>query len=157
MSAQEFLITAWSWKPLVLAGCVLTLVLYTTALRGHLGKRACSFFVGVAMVYVTLASPLNVLAHHYLFSAHMVQHLLFLLVAPPLLLLGLPPADMQNSESDRPWARFRVPPLLGWTAGVGGMWIWHEPLLFEAAMHSVKKLHTGQPMVLMIGPANLRP
>jgi len=45
---------------------------------------------GVLTLYVGASSPLHDLSERYLFSAHMVQHTLFSLVAPPLILLGTP-------------------------------------------------------------------
>ena len=45
---------------------------------------------GVLTLYVGAGSPLHDLSETYLFSAHMVQHMLFTLVAPPLILLGTP-------------------------------------------------------------------
>lgn len=48
------------------------------------------YVAGVATLYAGAGSPLHDLSEHYLLSAHMLQHLLFTLVAPPLLLLGTP-------------------------------------------------------------------
>lgn len=45
---------------------------------------------GVAMLYLGAGSPIHDISERYLFSVHMLQHLLFTLVAPPLLLLGTP-------------------------------------------------------------------
>lgn len=52
-------------------------------------QKAC-FLLGVGTILVAESWPLHDLAEDYLFSAHMVQHLLFAFVAPPLLLLGTP-------------------------------------------------------------------
>lgn len=46
--------------------------------------------LGVAAVWVASDWPLDTLADHYLFSAHMVQHMIYAFVAAPLLLMGLP-------------------------------------------------------------------
>jgi putative membrane protein len=45
---------------------------------------------GVFVLYLGAGSPIHDISEQYLFSVHMVQHMLFTLVAPPLLLLGLP-------------------------------------------------------------------
>jgi putative membrane protein len=55
----------------------------------HPGRRL-AFGAGVLVVLLALATPLDVLADKYLFTAHMVQHLLLTLVAAPLLLIGTP-------------------------------------------------------------------
>src|SRR5271169_1424271 len=56
---------------------------------GVKGWRALSFFVGLLLVWVGLGSPLSHLDHDLL-TAHMVQHLLLMTLAPPLILLGAP-------------------------------------------------------------------
>jgi putative membrane protein len=52
--------------------------------------RQIAFGAGVAVMFIALASPLDTLADTYLFTAHMVQHLLLTLLAAPLLLGGTP-------------------------------------------------------------------
>jgi putative membrane protein len=49
-----------------------------------------AFAAGVATIWVASDWPVHDLAEHYLYSVHMVQHLMFSLVAAPLLLLGTP-------------------------------------------------------------------
>jgi putative membrane protein len=49
-----------------------------------------AFFSGCAAVLAALNGPLHDLSDYYLFSAHMVQHLVLTLVVPPLWLLGTP-------------------------------------------------------------------
>ncbi|SRR6266567_3503140 len=52
--------------------------------------QAWSFGLAVATLWVALDWPIDPLSDHYLLSVHMFQHLLLMLVAPPLFLLGLP-------------------------------------------------------------------
>ena len=47
-----------------------------------------TFTLGVLVIFVSLLSPLHALSDTYLFSAHMLQHVLLTLVAPPLLILA---------------------------------------------------------------------
>ena len=54
------------------------------------GGQLVAFGLGVLTLLLTLNSPLHHLSDEYLFSAHMAQHLLLTLLAPPLLLLGIP-------------------------------------------------------------------
>src|SRR5918999_3374862 len=51
-------------------------------------QKRC-FVLGVAALWVASDWPIHDLSEDFLFSIHMVQHLLFTFVAPPLLLLGL--------------------------------------------------------------------
>ncbi len=102
--------------------------------------------VALAILFCTLASPVNALANGYLFSAHMLQHLLLLLVVPPLLLLGLPqwkangptarPSAERSRQQEIPvsaqWFRKpRIHPFAAWLAGLSAMWIWHERTLCD--------------------------
>ena len=49
-----------------------------------------AFVAGLLVIFVSLNGPIHDLSDYYLFSAHMLQHLLLTLVAPPLLLFGTP-------------------------------------------------------------------
>jgi putative membrane protein len=53
-------------------------------------RQKSLFVAGVAVYYLAVGWPLHDLAEQYLYSAHMVQHVLIGYVAPPLLLLGTP-------------------------------------------------------------------
>jgi putative membrane protein len=67
----------------------------------------------------------------------MLQHLLLLLIIPPLILLSLKPAPVpQNFETGRwQWLNWILRhPLANWFLGVGGMWLWHAPMLCNAAV-----------------------
>src|SRR5262245_29893733 len=88
-----------SWQPDYGAPTVLllTCVLYA---RGWLrlrrsrprefgGARLASFLSGIAAILLAIASPLDAFTD-LLLTAHMVQHLLLLMVAPPLILYGEP-------------------------------------------------------------------
>src|SRR5437899_9210059 len=57
------------------------------------GQRLAAFLAGLAVIAFALASPLDVLAGRRL-SAHMTQHQLLMMLAPPLLWLGAPVAPM---------------------------------------------------------------
>ena len=52
--------------------------------------RRIAFTSGVLVMLLALATPLDTIGDTYLFTAHMLQHLLLTLVAAPLLLLGTP-------------------------------------------------------------------
>jgi len=92
----------WSWSlhPSVLLGTGLLGALYFYGI-GPLRRRQgwgppaspwqiLSFCTALVVLLVSLNGPVHDLSDYYLFSVHMVQHLLLSLVAPPLLLLGTP-------------------------------------------------------------------
>jgi putative membrane protein len=126
MTTPHFFITAWKWNPTLLLLCGFGLTGYFLAFRFR-GRPA---YLGAAFVILLLAlmSPLSELADGYLFSAHMVQHILLVLIVPALLLLSLP-----NSLPLPPRLAPLAHPLIGWIAGVGAMWLWHAPALCNAA------------------------
>jgi cytochrome c oxidase assembly factor CtaG len=129
MTTVQFMLSGWSWDPVVLVAGALALVLYLAAWRDC---RRLGWFLGaLAVTMLTLLSPLNTLADGYLFSAHMAQHILLLLIAPGLLLLSLP-----RSLSLARGPRFLSHPVAGWVAGVGAMWFWHAPVMCNAAVSS---------------------
>jgi putative membrane protein len=94
------LLGQWNLDPTILLGTALLCGAYLYTI-GPLRKRygwgpevkrgqVVAFLVGTAIMFLALISPLDELGDEYLFSAHMVQHLLITLVAPPLWLLGTP-------------------------------------------------------------------
>jgi len=91
--------TIWNADPVVVTGLVLLGAAYVTlALRHHRNNpvegiervKALSFFGGLAVLFGSLTGPVHDLSDYYLFSAHMVQHLLLAFAMPPLLLYGTP-------------------------------------------------------------------
>ncbi|MFN3151470.1 cytochrome c oxidase assembly protein [Bremerella sp.] len=99
------------------------------------------WWLGVAMVVLVLAfvSPIGVLAGGYLFSAHMVQHLLLLLIVPLALTLFLPRPLVESLLARPRLAKLNTllsTPVIGWIAGLGAMWLWHVPSLCSAATQS---------------------
>jgi putative membrane protein len=128
------LLAVWEPTPTIATITVGSLALYAAFVRGRFDRRTPWFAAGVAVFFVALASPLGVLANGYLFSAHMLQHLLLVLVVPPLLLLGLPRGPEVAATPSRlhPAYHYGSP----WLAGVGAMWIWHARALCDAAATS---------------------
>jgi putative membrane protein len=129
MTTQQFLTSAWTWNPAVLVLSPIVLVAYVWAFG--LNRRIWYMVAGLGVFVVTLMSPLNALAAGYLFSAHMLQHILLLLIVPALLLMSLP---RWVSLGPRLW--LLANPLVGWIAGVSAMWLWHARPLCNAAVSS---------------------
>ncbi|MGI8659863.1 MAG: cytochrome c oxidase assembly protein [Thermoleophilaceae bacterium] len=108
--------------------------------RGAGAARASAFAAGVLVLIAALATPLDGLGEDYLFSAHMLQHVLLGDIVPILLLLSLSRVIM------RPVTRrlLRLERALGplaspWTGIViwlGLMYLWHLPVMYEAALAS---------------------
>ncbi|HTJ60185.1 MAG TPA: cytochrome c oxidase assembly protein, partial [Candidatus Saccharimonadales bacterium] len=111
--------------------------------------RAALFLLGLASLIAALASPIDAIALQ-LFSVHMVQHMLLLVVATPLLLAGAPvrpllrglPLAVRRTVV-RAFARntaFRAlvhllrRPLVAAALYVVGLYAWHVPGLYDAAV-----------------------
>jgi len=65
-------------------------------------RQARLFSVGMLVLWMGAGWPIHDLAERYLYSMHMVQHLLFTLVAPPLLLAGIPAWMMRSVLRPKP-------------------------------------------------------
>lgn len=120
--------------------------------RGRTGAwRPWCFGGALAALAIALISPLDALAGA-LASAHMVQHVLLILVAAPLLALSAPSsrilraAPLAVRRSTGRWrARLRLTrrnlrllrhPVGVWLLHVGALWLWHAAVLYDAALAS---------------------
>jgi putative membrane protein len=65
-------------------------------------RQIVTFTLGVAAIWIASDWPVHDLAERYLLSVHMIQHMLISLVAPPLLLIGLPSWLLRRIVSPRP-------------------------------------------------------
>jgi cytochrome c oxidase assembly factor CtaG len=145
------ILAAWDPDPSVLIGCALLLIAYCAAHREDL-SRAGWFAVGVAVMLFALISPLDEIGDDYLFSAHMIQHLLLILAVPPLLLLGITPVFTRKILE---WGSLRrIERILGnsvvaWTIGVGTVILWHAPRLFDAALNN-EYIHILEHLCFMV-------
>ena len=150
----EFLVTAWDWKPSVLIGCAALIITYARIVRFRFSGKAAAWMAGVLIIFIALVSPLDQLADTYLFSVHMAKHILFVLVAPALLLIGLPAAPLEPLAARSPGGRCReVSEHTGSRLErrrAGAMAFWHIPLVFNAAL-SNEPLHIVEHLSLLIG------
>jgi putative membrane protein len=151
--------TAWHPDPTVVAGVVVLGGLYVAALRrgraqGQPVKSAqiVSFFAGLAVLLGSLTGPLHDLSDYYLFSAHMVQHLVLVFAMPPLLLYGTP-GWMLSPLLRHPWA-IRLGRRLTRPSGAFVTFnlvlvAWHLPPLYNLAMDN-HGVHIVQHLMIMV-------
>ncbi|QDT64945.1 cytochrome c oxidase assembly protein [Calycomorphotria hydatis] len=128
--------TLWNWSSPVWLIAIAILGGYLAVFRSLNIQRACILALGLITLIFAFVSPVGVLADGYLFSAHMIQHLLLLLAIPMCLLLSLPKEKLTDWFS-RPipqrYGTMISAPILGWICGVGAMWFWHVPTFCTAA------------------------
>jgi len=163
----------WSREPLSWIALALSAALYARGLRrtwsaagvGH-GIRwwevGC-YSGGWLALFVALCSPLHPWGS-VLFSAHMGQHEILMLVAAPLMALGRPllaflramPASwaavMARASNSLIWRRvweFLVNPLVAWVIHFLALWVWHLPALFDAANRN-EWVHAGQHLCFLL-------
>ena len=130
MDQLHLIASAWSWNPVVIGGCLFLLALYAIAVRFRFTKRAILFLLGVGLLFVALASPLNLLASTYLFSAHAIQDLILLQIVPAFLILGIPASAAAAVRQRAPiFARVIRNPAAAWIAANAAMIAWHVPAL----------------------------
>jgi putative membrane protein len=154
----------WDWSfdpPLVLV--IGLAILYWTGNRRTLAPRrtraerrwrSISFYGGLAVLALALSSPLDALSQQ-LFWAHMVQHVLLLVLAPPLIVLARPwirlwrslPLGARQSLGRglgqgaraaplRRFSRTLGSPLPSFLLFSGVLLAWHVPAFFDATLRS---------------------
>jgi putative membrane protein len=160
----------WGRDPFIIAGLALAGWLYWRGLRrvwresserGRVVRRreAWAYGLGWLALFVALVSPLHPWGE-VLFSAHMTQHEVLMLVAAPLLVLGRPlvpflwalPARWRatvggigkQKPAQAVW-RALTNPLVAWAIHALALWVWHAPALFQATLKS-DFVHTLQHM-----------
>ena len=165
---------AWIIEPSVWIPLALSILIYAWGTynvwkragrgRGITTRQWMSFIGAVLVLVLTLMSPLDSLSDQ-LFSAHMVQHLLLMLVAAPLLvtsdfqlalLWALPRRRAQalgsgfnQSESLSSGWRVLNNPVFVWIVFTMTMWLWHAPLFFQAALHN-ELIHTLEHLTFLL-------
>jgi putative membrane protein len=165
--APDELWRAWTLDPWILVSVALPAWLYARGVRRLWGRagagrgvrrwQAWCFAGGIAAMFVALISPLDSLGGA-LFSAHMVQHMVLMLVAAPLLVLGNPLVPVlwalpmrwrvrlgrwaRNPDFRGAWYVFSNP-FSAWLLHGAAIWVWHVPVLYEATLGS-ELVHLAQ-------------
>ncbi len=187
---------AWNWEPSILLALGLTAWVYVRGRRARHPSRAApvtpsnpfpparsayapstgvrrtqrslSFAAGLLTLAAALISPIDALGSA-LFSGHMLQHMLLIVVAAPLLvlsaplgplLLGLPrPLQLRLGRGWQAarWLRLAVSaltqPLVAWGLHTLVFWVWHAPGPYQAALRS--ELVHGWEHLSLLGTALL--
>jgi putative membrane protein len=137
----------WHLTPQVLLPMLLLIGIYVFRFREsrrEAGPRAAPWWRGVAfaasmvVLFIAVASPVDTLGENYLFSAHMVQHILLGDLAPLLLLVSLSrhmmrPLTRRLHKIERAMGRLANPItfIFAWLFLIT---LWHIPALYDAAL-----------------------
>lgn len=151
--------TSWNSEPSIWMPLLFSILIYAWGLhnawrragrgRGITARQCICFACAILVLVLALMSPLDALSHA-LFSAHMIQHLILMLVAAPLLVLSdyqlaflwvLPRrraralgSGFHQSQSVSGGWRVFTNPVFVWVVFTLAMWLWHTPLLYQAAL-----------------------
>src|ERR1700730_4886940 len=112
--------------------------------------RLAAFLAGIVSLWIAIGSPLEAFAEVWL-SLHMVQHLLLMAVAPPLILLGAPTLPLLRGlprmirgavgrflvwPPAQRLGRVLTDPAVCWLAATVALIAWHISAAFELALRS---------------------
>ena len=154
------ILLSWAWRPEIILTLGLAAAVHLAG-RWRLKRRGVehqtrpwrlfSYLAGLAVLWIALMSPIDVLSGQF-FYMHMIQHLLLVMIAPPLLLLadpmptmlwGLPRAlRLEIGRWLVPKAAFRrvlralTTPGLVWLYFVAALVGWHDPHLYNLTLVS---------------------
>lgn len=156
---RDQVLRTWTWSPVIFGGLVLFVALYSLGVhrlwnsagpgRGVGVGRVLAFAGAIVSLVAAIFSPLDALSDQ-LFTAHMVQHMLLMFVAAPLLVIGGVPVAVLWALP-RSWARAiaRGWRRAGWLVRLWSaltqpvvasilfalaLWLWHVPALYDAAL-----------------------
>jgi putative membrane protein len=134
------LVYLWGW-----------LSLRSDTLKFSSAWRALSFLVGLFLIWIAVASPIAALDHELL-TVHMLQHLLLMTLAPPLIWLAAPVDPVLHGLPQRIVGSLLVPlfrsravktfakslrrPTFTWIAACAALVGWHVPIFFALGMRS---------------------
>jgi len=157
---MNFLRAGWEFEPGIAVPLALSAFLYLFGQRRHFGLttlQKTSFLCGWAALTLALVSPIHPLGEQ-LFSAHMLQHEILMIVAAPLLVLSRPLVTFLWALPIR-WRKglgrfakakpissfwlFLTARLTAWIIHAAAIWTWHVPYLFQLTLRS-DLAHTAQ-------------
>jgi putative membrane protein len=131
----------WSIHPSTVIGIAALGALYWWRIRAERRlpaiARRLSFALGLLALFAALNGPLHDLSDYYLFSAHMVQHLVLTMMVTPLLIAGTPGwmlAPALRSPAVAAVARRLTTPVACFLIFNAILVAWHLPPLYNAAM-----------------------
>ena len=154
--------TNWHADPSVVAGLAVLALGYATLtrLRHRLDPDArlepakvVSFAGALVVLFVALTGPIHDLSDYYLFSAHMVQHMLLIFAMPPLLLYGIPGWMIRPVLRDPRVLRlgaFLTRPMGAFVTFNLILVFWHLPPFYNLAMNR-HPVHIVEHLMIMVG------
>jgi putative membrane protein len=115
-------------------------------------RKVASFVFGLVLMFTALQGPMHELSDYFLFSAHMVQHLVLILIMPPFLLYGTPDWALRPIVR-RKWpgrvARVLTLPLVAFALNNVIFLAWHFPGPYDLMMRD-HGVHVTMHLMIMV-------
>ena len=141
---EPSLLTSWSLEPLQLVPTLVVAALYARRVRTLRRRgtpvepwRPWLFGLGIGLVLLALASPIDAFGEEEFLSFHMLQHVILGDLAPLALVAGLSGPILRPVLALRPVnaLRFLAHPLVALPLWTLDLYVWHVPFLYQAALH----------------------
>jgi putative membrane protein len=138
------LLTSWRLEPLQLVPTLVVAALYAKRVRTLRRRgtpvetwRPWVFGLGIGLVLLALASPIDAFGEEEFLSFHMLQHVILGDLAPLALVAGLNGPILRPVLAIRAInaLRFLAHPLVALPLWTVDLYVWHLPFLYQAALH----------------------
>jgi cytochrome c oxidase assembly factor CtaG len=146
---------AWTWNVEALVVVPLVTAVYLLALRDHPAPawRVACFLTAMGGLLAVAVTPVDMLAHHFLLTIHLLQNVVLAEWAPLLIVLGIPPA-LAAALARRRAVRLLTHPLVALPLWLGTYMVWHLPWVYDTALrHEHSLLDLEHAMFLLTGVA----
>jgi cytochrome c oxidase assembly factor CtaG len=123
-----------------------------TATRTATTRQKASFIAGAVVLFIALGPPLDDWSDHYLLLAHMVQHLLLIMLAAPMLLYGTPDWVLEPLTRNRVTntiGYWLTRPVIAYAVANAIFVLWHVPMFYEMALRS-QPVHVFEHVTMLV-------
>src|SRR5699024_5769115 len=131
---ELFEYAAWYEAPAYWLIGLLLMGLHWRLTHYRIGAKTMLFAIGSILTGIALALPVVHQQVQSLFIMHLIVHILLLMLAPPFLVSGLPKKPIQklfSKQGTHSISHILLYPLVTWSLGIGLMWFWHAPFIFN--------------------------
>lgn len=148
----QLLQSHWEPIPSIAIGLIALTLAYLWGTQFKLTWKTAVFIAGIAILWIGLMSPLDELGDEYLFSAHMLQHMILEFIGPVMLVAALPEPMVQS------WMKVPViktserllgNPFVALTVATIVMLVWHVPPIYNVTLEN-ETVHIIEHITFMI-------
>lgn len=142
----------WEPVPSIAIGLIALLVAYLWGTKFKITWKTAIFISGIAILWIGLMSPLDELGDEYLFSAHMMQHMILEFIGPLMLIAALP-EEMVHSWIKIPVIKLAERtlgnPFVALTVATIVMLVWHIPPIYDITLEN-ETVHIIEHITFMV-------